>query len=258
MSFTPKFQQLNIFFYFLAAIRALLVFGGMVGFMIFYGLSCLFISHTKERAFKLRRAYLKYWCIPILNIKVQIDGNPSGVPSLYVSNHRSFADPIVLCRYLDAFVIAKAEVMNYPIINKGAELTGVIWVDRQNQHSRNHTRSKMVETIQSGYNVLVYPEGTVGKLSHTLPFKKGTFIEAGEYNIPVIPVAIEFKSAKDLWVLEKFLPQYFYQFSKWKTEVKLKFGESIIQNDGLKLHHMSYDWINHEIKDMQKEWSEAF
>jgi 1-acyl-sn-glycerol-3-phosphate acyltransferase len=258
MSFTPKFLHLNIFYYIIAAIRAILVFGGMILFMLFYGISCIFLKHTKERAFKLRKIYLTYWCIPVLNIKVEQKGHPSNIPSLYVSNHRSFADPIVLCSYIDAFVIAKAEVMNYPIINKGAELTGVIWVNRQNQHSRNHTRSKMVETIQSGYNVLVYPEGTVGKLAHTLPFRKGTFIEAAENNLPVMPVAIEFKHKQDLWVLEKFLPQYFYQFSKWKTEVKLSFGETIIEKDGLKAHHIAYDWINHEIKDMQEDWSEVF
>ncbi|MBK9567050.1 MAG: lysophospholipid acyltransferase family protein [Saprospiraceae bacterium] len=245
-------------FYILAAVRAILVFGGMVIFMLFYGISCIFKKHTSNRAFKLRKVYLKYWCIPILNIKVEKHGKPSEIPSLYVSNHRSFADPIVLCRYIDAFVIAKAEVMNYPIINKGAELTGVIWVNRLDQHSRNHTRSKMVETIQGGFNVLVYPEGTVGKLAHTLPFRKGTFIEAGENNTPVVPVAIEFKSEKDLWVLEKFLPQYFYQFSKWKTEVKLSFGEPLNKSDGLQLHHISHDWINLEVKKMQKDWSEVF
>lgn len=181
---------------------------------------------------------------------------PINVPALYVCNHRSFADPIVLCKYLKAFVIAKAEVMNYPIINKGAELTGVIWVDRQDQDSRNHTRSKMVETIQAGFNILVYPEGTVGKEKHTLPFRKGTFKEAALNSIPVVPVAIEFQSKRDLWVLEKFLPQYFYQFSKWQTNVKLSFGPQLIGTTGEELHDEAYQWINHEISTMQKNWSE--
>ncbi|MBK7700798.1 MAG: hypothetical protein IPJ39_19750 [Saprospiraceae bacterium] len=39
-------------------------------------------------------------------------------------------------------MIAKAEVAGYPIINKGAELTGVIWVDRNDQSSRTATRTK--------------------------------------------------------------------------------------------------------------------
>lgn len=249
---------MKIVLYLLAIVRAIFVFGGMVLYMIVYAISCIFWKHTRERAFKLRKHYLKYYCIPILNIKIEKKGEPSDVPSLYISNHRSFADPIVLCKYLDALVIAKAEVMNYPIISKGAELTGVIWVNRQNQHSRNHTRSKMVEAIQSGYNILVYPEGTVGKEKLTLPFRKGTFMEAAENNIQVVPVAIEFKSAKDLWVIEKFFPQYLYQFSKWKTEVKLTFGKPIKERNGNILHDQAFQWVNHEIENMQKGWSDVF
>ncbi len=230
----------------------------MAVYMLVYGFSCIFVPHSKSRALNLRKHYLKFYCIPILNIKIDKVGDVLDTPALYVCNHRSFADPIVLCRYLKAFVIAKAEVMHYPIINKGAELTGVIWVNRQDQHSRTHTRSKMVQTIQEGFNILVYPEGTVGKEKHTLPFKKGTFMEAAANEITVVPVAIEFKSPKDMWVLEKFLPQYFYQFSKWKTEVKLTFGTPITHKSGESLHHQAYEWINGEVASMQKDWSQAF
>ncbi|MGB4960227.1 MAG: lysophospholipid acyltransferase family protein, partial [Saprospiraceae bacterium] len=180
---------MKIILYLVAAIRALLVFGGMAVYMLMYGLSCIIIPHSRARALNLRKHYLKFWCIPILNIKVIVTGQPIDRPALYVCNHRSFADPIVLCRYVKAFVIAKAEVMNYPIINKGAELTGVIWVNRNDQHSRNDTRNMMITVIQDGFNILVYPEGTVGKERGTLPFKKGTFKEAAANGIQVVPVA---------------------------------------------------------------------
>lgn len=155
-------------------------------------------------------------------------------------------------------MIAKAEVAGYPIINKGAELTGVIWVDRNDQTSRTATRDKMVETIQAGYNVIVFPEGTVGTHMTTLPFKKGTFLEAAENNIPVTPIALEFRSPKDLWIKEKFVPQYFHQYSKWKTEVKIHFGEPISHQDGLYLHSHTQKWIDEQILSMQQDWSEAF
>jgi len=230
----------------------------MAVFMICYAFSCIVLKHSKKRALRLRKNYLKYVCIPVLNIKVLKSGQPIDSPALYVCNHRSFTDPIVLCKYLDAFVIAKAEVANYPIINKGAELTGVIWVNRQDKNSRSMTRDKMVETIKSGYNILVYPEGTVGKDKATLPFRIGTFLEAAENNIPVVPVAIEFRSPRDMWVLEKFVPQYFHQYSKWKTEVKLTFGKPLTGKTGEELHAESYAWINNELIDMQEGWSSAF
>lgn len=230
----------------------------MAVFMLSYAASCIVWKHSKKRALRLRKNYLRYVGIPVLNIDVIKTGDPIATPALYVCNHRSFTDPIVICRYLNAFVIAKAEVANYPIINKGAELTGVIWVNRQDKNSRTQTRDKMVETIKAGYNILVFPEGTVGKDKATLPFRMGTFLEAAENNIPVVPIAIEFKSPKDMWVLEKFVPQYFHQYSKWKTEVKLTFGQPMIGKTGEELHQQAYEWINTELETMQSGWSQAF
>mgnify|MGYP000225715449 FL=1 len=230
----------------------------MALFMLAYGISCIVVPHSKKRALNLRENFLKYIAIPVLNIRITKTGNPHPGPGLYVCNHRSFTDPMVLCRYLKGFVIAKAEVAGYPIINKGAELTGVIWVDRNDQSSRTATRDKMVETIQSGYNVIVFPEGTVGTQKTTLPFKKGTFLEAAENKIPVTPIAMEFRSPKDLWIKEKFVPQYFYQYSKWKTEVKIHFGDPITHHDGLHLHGLTQQWIDEQIIAMQRDWSQVF
>ena len=86
-------------------------------------------------------------CHPILNMHVIIEGKPHDKPALYVCNHRSFADPLAILPYLDAYVIAKAEVASYPIINKGAELTGVLYVKREDSQSRNAVRDKMVKPL---------------------------------------------------------------------------------------------------------------
>ncbi|MBK8699860.1 MAG: 1-acyl-sn-glycerol-3-phosphate acyltransferase [Saprospiraceae bacterium] len=173
----------------------------MIFIMISYAVTMLWRKHSPERAFALRKTWLTYFGHPILNIHVEVSGGPIQEPALYVSNHRSFADPVILCRYLDAYVIAKAEVASYPVINKGAELTGVLYVKRDDSKSRNEVRDLMVQTIKKGYNVLVYPEGTVGIQSKTLPFKVGSFMEAARNGIPVVPIAIEYRSEKDLWLI---------------------------------------------------------
>ncbi len=242
----------------LALLRLIAVFGLMSIFITIYLLTTFFIPHTKDRALRLREMFLTYVGIPLLNIKIEKSGYPEITPALYVSNHRSFTDPVVICRYLKAFVIGKAEVAGYPIISKGAELTGVIWVDRNSKASRTDTRSKMIEVLKSGYNILVYPEGTVGTHRHTLPFRKGTFMEAAANNIPVVPIAIEYDSPKDLWIKEKFVPQYFYQFSKWRTNVKVRFGTPFFSDNGDELHQKAHDWINEQLTDMQENWANHF
>ncbi|MBK8620728.1 MAG: 1-acyl-sn-glycerol-3-phosphate acyltransferase [Saprospiraceae bacterium] len=249
---------MKTFFYLVATLRAFIIFPSMVGYLLMYSVGRIFKKHNPQSAFELRRFWLWSIGIPVLNIHIIKEGEVSDKPAIYMGNHRSFADPIVVCRYLDAFVIAKAEVANYPIINKGAEITGVIWVNRNDKNSRKETRSKLVETWSSGHNILVFPEGTVGTESTTLPFKMGTFIEAAHHGIPIVPFAIEFKSKKDLWVLQKFIPQYFYQFSKWKTDVKFSVGAPITDSDPERLMTAVRQWVDDKLKEQQKDWSEVF
>lgn len=242
----------------LAFSRALILFSSMIIFISGYGLQCIVLRHNKKRALLLRRLWSRFIGNPVLNIKIECQGNIPDYPALYVANHRSFADPIILSAFFDALVVAKAEVSRYPIINIGAELTGVIWVNRQDQDSRKDTRSKIAEMLQSGYNVLVFPEGTVGLDQGTLPFRFGAFLEAAKHNIPVVPVALEYKHPSDLWTHPKFVPQYFRQFSKPTTYTKLHFGPPITESDGTKLKEKAEAWINQTLTSMQTGWSEIF
>ena len=225
--------------------------------MLVYTISLVVSRHTPNRAFRLRRNWLRVANF-ILNIKVEKKGKPPITPAIYVSNHRSFSDPLVLLQHLNAYVIAKAEVSSYPLINKGAELTGIVYVKREDWGSRRATRDTMVETIRKGYNILVYPEGTVGKDPHTLPFKRGTFKTAANESIPIVPVAIEYQSPRDLWVIPNFMKQYLYQFSKWRTNVRLEFGPVMEGEDGMKLHDDAHQWVNEKIEMMQEGWSKSF
>ena len=227
----------------------------MALFLLVYSFTSLFLGHTPERAFRLRRRWIKWIALPTLNIKCIIKGKPPVTPALYICNHRSFSDPLINSAYLDAYVIAKAEIANYPLINKGAEATGVLWVKRESIKSRSATREKLVETLLNGYNVLVYPEGTVGVTPETLKFSKGTFAEAVKHNIPVVPIALEYRDTKDLWQDTSFLQHYFRQFASWRTEVKMSFGPPMTAEGGPQLSLDVHDWINAELKEMQKGWS---
>jgi len=244
------------FGYILAFLRAIIVIGAMLLWLFYYIITKPIFGDNPKRAFALRKNWLKYVGLPVLNIQVSHEGKPQSGSALYVCNHRSFSDPLVLCNYLDAYVIAKAEVANYPVINWGAKLTGVLYVKRNNKDSRNAVREMMVDTIKNGYNVLVYPEGTIGLSHQTLPFKVGSFLEATRNNITVVPVAMEYKYDSDLWRYENFFVQFATQFSKWKSEVKLKFGPPMTDTDGEELKDRVVAWVNDQLEDMQKNWSE--
>lgn len=227
----------------------------MAMFLMVYAITSLFFGNTPERAFRLRRRWVNWIALPVLNIKCKVKGKMIDEPALYVCNHRSFSDPVINSIAVDAYVIAKAEIANYPIINKGAEVTGVVWVKRDSLKSRSATREKMVETLLSGYNVLVYPEGTVGVTPQTLKFSKGTFVEAAKHNIPVVPIALEYRDTKDLWKDNTFVSQVIEQFSAWRTETKMHIGPALRSSDGLELATSAHQWINQELQQMQNGWT---
>jgi 1-acyl-sn-glycerol-3-phosphate acyltransferase len=227
----------------------------MVLWLLYFWISGIFFGCSLQRGYKLRRNWLKKVCIPLLNLKIESKGGQHKGSALYVCNHRSFIDPVVVCHFIDALVIAKAEVANYPIINKGAEATGVIWVKRDNQQSRNEVRDAIVEFISNGHNILVFPEGTVGTSKTTLPFKAGTFHEAAEHGFPVVPIALEFRDEKDFWHKgQNLVTVFFNQIASWCTEVKITIGEPIEGINGDQLKEQCQTWINDELNKMRLNW----
>lgn len=242
----------------LAFVRFVICIILLVIFIGGYILSLIFTKGSRERAFALRRNYLSIILPYILNVKMDIKGTPIEESALYVCNHRTFVDPAISTIYINAFVIAKAEIANYPLINKGAELTGVIWVKRENRDSRSATRQALVKTIESGFNVMVYPEGTTNDQKNTLTYLGGTFREMSKINKPVVPIALEYRDAKDLWKDRSLAAQYFRQFSTWSTEVKMEIGPAFRNSDGVALSRQCRDWTDNKIDEMQKDWSRAF
>jgi len=248
---------MKIFGYLLAIVRVFGIITSILLYLFGYAISNIFKKHTKERAFSLRRAWLKV-ANPILGNQIEFKGEAIPGAALYISNHRTFSDPIIQTQVLDAFIIAKAEVGNIPVLSKGAEVTGIIYVKRESLKSRKETRDTLLNTLQNGHNVLVYPEGTVGEKAQTKPFKKGTFNTAVSYNFPVVPIAIEYKREVNRWQNRSLVSQYFRQYSKWKTYIKVEIGPEMRSDDGKQLTLDCHAWINAKLSEMQKDWAEEF
>lgn len=96
----------------LAVIRATLMALSMLVYMILYSVKRIFVKHTPEQAFKLRRAWMKIGN-PIMGNRVLINGKQLDEPAIYMSNHRSFSDPMVQAEAFDAIIIAKAKCQKF-------------------------------------------------------------------------------------------------------------------------------------------------
>ena len=73
----------------------------------------------------------------------------------------------------------------------------------------------MLELVKTGYNVLIFPEGTSSKSPVLLEVRNATFEMAAAANVPIMPVAIEYANENDAWVgTDTFVRHFFECFGK--------------------------------------------
>lgn len=244
--------------YILGSIRVVLILGNTA-----FQISRLVIDEwingkTDERSFKHRRRWARSCCW-LLGIKIdEVIVSPDIPYGLIISNHRTLLDPVIQAAYLDAYIIAKAEVGDLPIISFGAKKTGIIFVKREKMRSRLAARDKTQEILLSGANVLVYAEGTTGTNQTSDRFKVGTFAIAAEHDLPVIPVAIDYPLKKDYWFKTSMAKQIFGQIGTWSTHTKLRILPPVKGTDAQELMEEVKGTIDKNLLEMQKDWSQIF
>jgi len=121
------------------------------------------------------RIYWSQMC-RLLGLRVRVIGprlpraSAGGRPIVYVSNHSSWLDILVLGARLEACFIAKQEVASWPLFGWVAALGRTVYV-RRRRGSITRERDDMRERLRRGDNLILFPEGTTSDGSRVLPFR---------------------------------------------------------------------------------------
>lgn len=141
-----------------------------------------------------------YWrgmcfCIGLSLREVRLAGSePSGRPVIYVANHSSWLDILVLGALLPAAFVSKGEVRSWPGIGLVARLGRTVFVERRRATTARE-RDTMRERLAAGYNLILFPEGTSSDGTRVLPFRPTFFAAAtrGEGVAPVVcPISLAY------------------------------------------------------------------
>ncbi len=222
-------------------------------------LTVIVIGILPGNRYKMRLRVRRMWSrtfVWILNYKIEVRGKfPADRNYLFVGNHRSSLDPFVCLAYLEANPVSRADVRNYPFLGKGAELSGIIFVNKESRTSRSATKEAIYQALKEGKSVMIYPEGKTNALPLTATFQKGSFDMAAELQVPVIPFVIEYKSLHDYWDHSETMGvHYFKNLAKPRTYVRLSVGEVIQGDNAWTLLRQSQQWINDEIVRLREDW----
>jgi 1-acyl-sn-glycerol-3-phosphate acyltransferase len=114
----------------------------------------------------------------LLRVKVKHSGDiASARPTLYVVNHISWLDIVVLDTLLKGSFVAKHEVATWPLFGLLARLQRCVFVERKAPRTRDG-RDMMSERLAAGDPLILFPEGTSSDGMRILPFKTSFFAVA--------------------------------------------------------------------------------
>ena len=203
---------------------------------------CQFIVFCfSKRFFFIFYKFLFLGIRKIFGIKLKVSGEQEKKRVMFISNHISYLDIIILGSLVNAVFVAKSEIKNWPIINKLCLLGKTIFIERENRRSVKKQASLIKENMENDLNVILFPEGTSSDGSKVLSFKSSLFgvvdhKELGRYKLQ--PISISYNKLDGLplvkthrpflaWFGDMNLAPHFWQFlGLGTTEVNISFHKS--------------------------------
>jgi putative phosphoserine phosphatase / 1-acylglycerol-3-phosphate O-acyltransferase len=131
----------------------------------------------------------------LAGLDVSVEGEEhlwSHRPAVFIFNHQSGVDMLLLCRLLrrDIIAVAKQEVRQNPIFGPFFAAAGTVFIDRFNHDKAVAALKPVVESIQQGLSLVLAPEGTRSPTPHIGRFKKGAFHMAMAAGVPIVPIVL--------------------------------------------------------------------
>jgi 1-acyl-sn-glycerol-3-phosphate acyltransferase len=114
---------------------------------------------------------------------------------LFVSDHVSWADILIIGSIMPVAFVSKAEVGKWPLVGVTARLQKTVFVDRTRRQQTGDAIAEMVKRLEDGIPVMLFAEGTSSDGNRVLPFRSaliGAVREAGARagGITVQPMSI--------------------------------------------------------------------
>ncbi len=124
----------------------------------------------------------------LIGLKLQVVGAPSGPRTLYLANHSSWLDIVVLGGVLEAPFVSKSEVGDWPLIGTVARLGRTVFISRARGRTGGEANA-MRDRLTAGDSLILFPEGTSSDGCRVLPFRS-SFLAVADAAERVQPVSV--------------------------------------------------------------------
>ena len=141
----------------------------------------------------------KYWgklVCWITLVKVTVKGQENidaKKPYVFVANHQSAYDIFAVYGYLGHNFrwLMKKSLEKIPFLGWGCKRAGHVFVDNSTPAAVRETMATARKQLQKDMSITVFPEGSRSWNGKMIPFKKGAYLLAVQFNLPIVPVTID-------------------------------------------------------------------
>ncbi len=125
---------------------------------------------------------------------VTVTGTPLTCDVLFIANHVSWLDILVLAGKTGSAFVAKADMAPWPIIGWMATLNNSVYVARDQRLDVGAQALAMKTALETGQPLTLFPEGTTSNGNELLPFRSSLIasVTPPPQGISIQPVAIDY------------------------------------------------------------------
>ena len=161
------------------------------------------------RGERLEHRVIRAWSAGLMRIfgfQLHRSGVPLSGPAVFVANHVSWVDIVVLHSQRMMGFVAKREISRWPLVGWMASRGETIFHERGSTESLGGVLHEMLARLRSGRSVGVFPEGRTRDGREVGPFHARIFLAAVEAGATVQPVALRYGKGGSAQTMVAFGP----------------------------------------------------
>jgi len=182
----------------------------------------LYVLSYLPRAFSKNyyRWLTRFWCkivVRALDVDLKlINKNSRPLPEQFilVANHPSAMEDFAVPALFDIYPLAKAGVRKWMVLGRISDYAGSIYVKRDSANSRHAAKQSLIDAVQAGKNIAIFPEGGCRGSRIYEKFHTGAFDISLQTGVVIVPVFLHYIDQKTFEWKDQSLVKKLWQIFK--------------------------------------------
>ena len=111
---------------------------------------------------------------------------------ILIANHPSALEDFGIPALFDIYPLAKESVRDWVVLGRISDYAGTIYVKRGNAQSRHEALQSLIDAVQAGKNIVLFPEGGCKGRRIYEKFHTGAFEISLQTGVKILPVFLHY------------------------------------------------------------------